>query len=280
MFYGGHVTISRGIINGIKSINSIGGNMIQVFISNPITLNYKNKYSEVEFEEIRTYIKTTNSKIVIHLPYVLNLAKPNVDKQIKLICEQLTTSESLTSLGCVLHMGKYLELTETDGITNMYNALVKIIDFIEKNKLKTHIIVETPAGQGTEILVTRNNDLTNLANFYNKFTKDQKAHLRICVDTCHIFASGYDLRKKEQVDTFFKEFNKKIGIKYIDLIHLNDSKHDYNSHLDRHEDLCKGKIGCEGIVEFIKNASKYDIPLILETPSSYINEIKLIKTNI
>lgn len=276
MFYGGHVSIAKGILYGLKYMQSIGGNFIQIFLSNPISSKYKNKLSQDDFNDILSFTKISNMKIIIHLPYIINLAKSDNNNAVKLICKQLLVSNLLNSVGCVVHTGKCLKLTQTDCINNMYNTFVSIIDFIQVNKLNTKIILETPANQGTELLT----NIVDLADFYNKFTTKQKKYFKICIDTCHIFASGIDIRSKNNVTSLFKELKKLIGLKNIAVIHLNDSKYDFNSHKDRHEDLGKGKIGTDGLIAVIKLASKYKIPLILETPTNYINDIELIKNNI
>ncbi len=285
-YYGAHISIKDGIIKAIDEIIELGGNMIQIFISNPVSTKYtidNNKFNQKNCDLIKQKLIDTNSKIVIHLPYVINLAKPLCPSPkecwwIDMICKQLTVSHSINSIGCVVHVGKHLDLTPLEGTENMYNALKYVIEFIKSNNLKTYIILETGAGQGSELLTTKNNSLEDFANFYNKFTDDDKNYIKICVDSCHIFAAGYDIRETSQVDTFFNDFDRMIGIKNMALIHLNDSKSICGSCVDRHEDLGLGKIGLNGLTHFIKNALTNKIPLILETPSGYNNEINLIKS--
>jgi deoxyribonuclease-4 len=284
-YYGGHMSITKGIVSAISDINEIGGNMIQIFISSPMMLNSKidmKKYSSNIVEQIKNKCIETNSKIVIHLPYVINLAKP-LDyenpletKWIKIIVEQLNVSDLIGSLGCVIHVGKYTGQTEAEGLDNMFKALKLIINYIINNNLNTYIILETAAGQGTELIPTKNNSLSSFGDFYNKFTNEEKQHIKICVDTCHIFAAGYDIREKLMVKTFFDQFNEIIGLENLALIHLNDSKKTCGSCVDRHENLGEGCIGLEGLRHFIRYAIYYKIPIVLETPSDYINELKLI----
>lgn len=285
-YYGGHMSIKNGIPTAIKEINELGGNMIQIFLSNPISTKFsidKLKWNEKKCQEIVSTLKLVDSKIVIHLPYVINLAKPlpipsdmNKCWWINMICDQLLISDLINSIGCVVHVGKHLDLTVSEGIDNMYAGLKYVIEFIKDHGLNSKIILETAAGQGSELLKTHNNSLDDLANFYNHFSDEDKMIIKICVDTCHIFAAGYDIRQKLQVKTFFDEFNNLIGIQHIALIHLNDSKSDCGSCVDRHENLGIGKIGLQGLRHFIRYAVYYKIPTILETPSNYDSELKLI----
>ena len=296
-YFGGHMSITNGIVSAISDINEIGGNMIQIFISSPMMLNSNidmKKFSPKIIEQIKNKCIETDSKIVIHLPYVINLAKPleftQVDseqnksvqnksvqnKSVKLIMKQLEISHLIGSIGCVVHVGKYTGQTEAEGLENMYNSLKLIIDYIRDNNLNTHIILETSAGQGTELLPTKNNSLNDLAEFYSRFTSDDKNYIKICVDTCHIFAAGYDIRNKEMVKLFFDQFHEAIGLENLALIHLNDSKKTCGSCVDRHENLGMGCIGIEGLRHFIRYAIYYKIPTVLETPSNYVGELQLI----
>jgi len=281
-YYGAHMSIKKGIISTIDEIIEFGGNMLQIFISNPISIKFESKYTDIQCNQIKQKLKDTNTKLVIHLPYVINLSKPVIKLEdtwwIKMTCTQLIISDKMGSIGCVVHVGKHLDLTIYEGIENMYNALIYIINFIIDNKLDTFIILETASGQGTELITTKNNSLEDFSKFYNKFTLDQKKYLRICIDTCHIFAAGFDITNRNKVKTFFDDFHRLIDIKYICLIHLNDSKSDCGSCVDRHENLGMGKIGIEGLRNFIRYGSYYKIPIILETPSAFKNEIQLIKT--
>jgi deoxyribonuclease IV len=283
-YFGGHMSIKNGIPSAITEMNELGGNMIQVFISNPMSTKYtinKTTYNEKSCQLIRSTLDSTDSKLVVHLPYVINLAKPlppDMSKcwWTKMICEQLIVSDLIGSIGCVVHVGKHLDLTVTEGLDNMYNSLKYVVDFIKERKLSSYIILETAAGQGSELLKTRDSSLEDFAHFYNRFDSEDKNHLKICVDTCHIFAAGYDIRHKEQVKNFFDEFNSLIDMKNIALIHLNDSKSDCGSCVDRHEILGCGKIGINGLRHFIRYAIYYKIPTVLETPSDYVSELELI----
>lgn len=284
-YYGAHMSIKNGIITAIDEINELGGNMIQIFVSNPMSkaeVNMK-KYNQIAVTRIRNKLTETNSKIVIHLPYVINLAKPLPPNPIeswwiKMICNQLDVSELIGSIGCVVHVGKALELLETDAIDNMYNGLKFVIDYLKSKNMSTWIILETAAGQGTELITTKNNSLEEFSSFYNRFSEEDKNYIKICVDTCHIYAAGYDISTEEEVRTFFQEFDEQIGLDNLGLIHLNDSKlgNSCGCCVDRHANLGKGMIGLVGLKEFIRLGLYHKIPIILETPDGYVEEIKMI----
>ena len=281
-YYGAHMSIKNSIQFAIDEIIEYEGNLLQIFISNPMSTKSNIKLTDSECKNIKNKLTDRDCRIVIHLPYVINLSKPILRLAdawwIKMICDQLLISHKIGSIGCVVHVGKHMDLTIDEGIQNMYNSLVFVIDYIIECELDTFIILETAAGQGTELITTKNNSLVDLAEFYNKFSIKQKKHLKLCVDTCHIFAAGFDITNSNKVECFFDDFDNMIGIEHIALIHLNDSKSCCGSCVDRHENLGMGKIGIEGLRSFIRYGVYYKIPIILETPNQFINEIRLINT--
>ena len=283
-FYGAHFSISKGIYKTIDNALEYNCNMIQIFVSNPMGRSNDNKidYYLKESDKIQEYLKEKDMKIVIHAPYILNLAKiPEFGKNeswwIKALWKELLISHYIGSLGVVFHVGKYLDLTILNAKMNMYKTLKYLINKMKDDKLETYLILETSAGQGTELFASRDNDISEFSDFYHMFTKQEKKYLKICVDTCHIFTAGYDIRTKKQVNNFFNTFNSLIGLEHLVLIHLNDSKSELSQNVDRHANLGQGKIGLNGLKQVIKIAKQFNIPTILETPESSQDEINLIK---
>lgn len=283
-YYGAHFSISKGLYKAIDNALEYDCNMLQVFVSNPMGRSNDTKidYYLKESDKIQEYLEEKDMKIVIHAPYILNLAKiPEFGKNeswwLKALWKELLISHYISSLGVVFHVGKYLDLTILDGKMNMYKSIKYLINKMKEDKLKTYLILETSAGQGTELFATRDDDISEFVKFYNMFTKQEKKYLKICVDTCHIFTAGYDIRTKKQVNNFFNTFNTLIGIEHLVLIHLNDSKSELSQNVDRHENLGQGKIGLNGLKQVIKIAKQFNIPTILETPDSSQDEINLIK---
>jgi deoxyribonuclease-4 len=177
----------------------------------------------------------------------------------------------------VLHLGKSLDIDINIALNNMYSSLLYISNKLKDIDIK--ILLETSSGQGSEMCIK----LEDLSKFMNKLLKNKNKHISekfgICIDTCHIFNAGYDLNNG--IIEYLNEFDEKIGLKNIKLIHLNNSKNIVNSRLDRHENLEYGKINISAIKEFIKFAKKLDIPFILETPDLYIKEdIEFVEKNL
>jgi deoxyribonuclease-4 len=271
-YYGSHVGISKhGIIGAIDEIIKYNGNLIQIFITNP-KARITTKRSDEELATVNHYAKYSKVNIVIHAPYLLNFAHEFKKNSwvITSLIDHLNTCAKLGAMGVVVHSGKYLDLDKSDAIENMYQNFKYVLKETPEN---TKILLETPASQGTEL----GGRLEEFRIIYNKFSEEDKKRLRICCDTAHLFASGYDLSKPTKIKEFIKTFDRLIGWKYVDLIHLNDSKTKLNSHLDRHELLDEGNIGLKGLSLIIKFAYKAGIPLVLETPGGYPVELGIIK---
>ena len=159
----------------------------------------------------------------------------------------------------------------------MYSSLLYIHEQTKKYQ-NVRIILETPSGQGTEMLT----NIEDFCNFMKKFYlhPDLSVHERfgICIDTCHVFVAGHDIRTQHNINTLFSTIDKIIGIQKIKLCHINDSKNILNSKIDRHENIGKGFLGKESIIKIVKFIKKLQIPIILETPIEYLErDYKFIK---
>jgi deoxyribonuclease-4 len=276
-YYGRHMSIKNGISVAIQNIIDIGGNCLQIFISSPVNGKISKEIINLYMVQgyiIKTILKEKNIKLFIHSPYTFNFAKSIIHNNwfncywITSFIKELEIADAIGAVGCVIHVGKYLNLNIETAINNMYISLCFIIEQIIIKKINSIIILETGAGQGTELFSSENTSLNNFFDFYNKFTLHQKKYIKLCVDTCHIFSAGYNISKPNLVIDFFINFQKQIGIEHLVLIHLNDSKREYNSHVDRHENIGQGKIGINGLKMFTFLSYMLNIPIILETPKN------------
>jgi len=274
-YVGAHINRDKTIVKTMENIKNAGGNALQIFISNPrsTALTDISKYNSVS-HEIKEYLKENDFKLVIHSPYVINVASEfkngkrtlTIDEcyWIKTIINQLEISDLIGSIGVVLHVGKHVKLSYNDGLENMKTAIKYVLNDISTKKLNTKLILETPAGQGTELLT----DLKDFIKFYNSFTKDEQKYLGICLDTAHTWALGYDL--DEAYDILFSKSNAKN----ITLIHLNNSLVKKGARKDRHATILDGMIPNDKMNDFIKSIKKNKTVIILETPSTnYDKEI-------
>lgn len=200
--------------------------------------------------------------LVIHAPYIINLANNlNKDKylfSINFLCEELNRANMLGVKKVVLHPGSFTSLSLDDGINNIINALNLVI----KPNLDVSICLETMAGKGTEVGFK----LEQIKRIIDGVKYNDK--LMVCLDTCHLNDSGYDI---SNFNKFLDEFDKIIGIEKIGCVHVNDSKNVLNSRKDRHENIGFGTIGFDSLINVIYNERIENVPKILETP--YINKL-------
>jgi deoxyribonuclease-4 len=258
---GAHVSISGSIANAITNASKRECSAFQVFTSNPrgwhakdltddgIT-NYKNNLSQSNIDRFAT---------VAHMPYLPNLSSPEISVYEKSIHTMIREVERCDKLGIpylVTHLGSHKGTGEDKGIQRLVGALTEVA----KTNKDVTILLENTAGQKNSV----GSDFTQLAEIF--FGLKPASRFGICIDTCHAFAAGYDLRNKKNVKDVFEKFDSEIGLKHIKIIHLNDSKGELGCHLDRHEHIGLGHIGEAGLSQVVKLANKNKIPIILETP--------------
>jgi deoxyribonuclease-4 len=270
MNIGAHIPKEKTIIKTLENIKENDGNVLQLFTTNPRSLTiYDNSKYLKESHLIKKYCKINNINIIVHSPYVLNIAKPfklgkkDIDIIDTLIFNDITTANIINAIGYIIHVGKSLNNDIEDSLLIMKNNIKNIIAVMLEYNIRTKLILETPAGQGTELL-TDFNDFINF--YYLYFTDSEREVFKLCIDTCHIWNAGYELN----------EILKLIPNKDdIICIHLNNSKTIKGSRVDRHETIFKGKIEPIELKRFAKEFEKSYI--ILEKPDiEYNKEINYI----
>lgn len=272
---GRHVSIGKNLVDSIDYAKDIGCTFFQIFLGSPRSAN-RIKRSQEELLGFKKKLKENKMKMVIHGSYIINLCHPKTrssyDSMIQCLVSDLKISSVFGSrcLGVIIHMGKNIpsdKLTEKEAIKNYVKSLKKILSITPEN---SNIILETGASQGNEIC----SDIEGLAIIYHLLTKEEQLRVKFCIDTCHIWSTGYDISTEKKVIKFFKEFNKEVNGE-ISCIHFNDSKKELGSCVDRHENIGQGYINNEGLIGVSKYAYKNNIPVVLETP--FVNDKDAIK---
>lgn len=195
------------------------------------------------------------SKVVVHAPYIVNLANDDEVKfnfAVQFLKEELKRCAKLGIKKVVLHPGSHVGLGIDKGIENIAKGLNLVL-----GEEDVTILLETMAGKGSEV----GSKLEEIRQIIDLV--DDKKHIGVCIDTCHLSDAGYDISK---FDEFLDEFDKIIGIERIGCVHVNDSKNEIGSHKDRHENIGFGKIGFETLIKIIYNERLENVPKILETP--------------
>ena len=259
--YGAHIShYPNELSDEVDRINNIGANLVQLFVD-PL---FKD---QTVYSNLKKKLKNMNMFSVVHASYTINLAN-NWDEYsfwITQFISEIVLADKVGSFGIVIHMGKRLDLPKEIAYNNMYSSLLHIHNKTKKNS-NVKIFLETPCGQGSEICYK----IEDFAYFFKKFSlnrnKDVQDRFRLCIDTAHIWAAGYNISTIPTINIYLDSFEELIGIKYIGLIHLNDSKRELGSNVDRHENIGKGYIGENGLKYFSEFFKKYNVPIVLETP--------------
>ncbi len=278
IYLGSHISMaSPDFFKGtVEKALKFGENAFMFYTGAPQSVK-KTPLEKCKINEGIELIKKSNidlSNVVVHAPYIINLANPEPSKHtfaVNLLIEELKRTNAFGSKILVLHPGSTLGLNYESAI----NALVFGLDeALEAANNDVIICLETMAGKGNEIGKTFEelNLIINKCKFSNK--------LGVCFDTCHVNDAGYNLK---DIDNILALFDEKIGLEKLKVMHLNDSKNIIGSHKDRHENIGFGTIGFDTLLKYVYNDKLANIPKILETPyvngvSPYKNEIEMIKS--
>ena len=261
MQVGCHVSASGSIDKSVDNAVERNCSAFQIFTRSPRSWHAKDLTKEV-IDAFKSKLK--DSKIdrfatCAHMPYLPNLATPKDDAFEKSVNTLINEVERCAQLGIpylVTHLGSHLGTGEEAGIKKLVEALTKA----GQTKNDVMILLENTAGQKNSV----GSDFKQLGEIFKQLKPGKK--FGVCIDTCHAFVAGYDLRTADKVKETFKEFDKHVGIENLKILHLNDARGEIGCNLDRHYHLGLGGIGEEGITSVVKFANKKKIPIILETP--------------
>lgn len=260
-FVGAHVSASGGVFNAVANALSIGAKAFALFTKNQRQWNGK----ELDSDTIDKFKKALDSSGILpkyvlpHDSYLINLGHPEDDQREKSMDAFLDEVQRCELLGLDrlnFHPGSHLKkISEDECLSKISEAMN-----ITLNKTKgVSLVIENTAGQGSNLGWR----FEHLAQIIDKV--EDKSRVGVCIDTCHMFSAGYDIRTREAYDKTWSEFDKIIGFKYLMGMHINDSKAKFGSHVDRHHSLGKGEIGLDAFRFIMNDKRMNDIPLILET---------------
>jgi deoxyribonuclease IV len=261
---GFHVSIAGGISNSVNNAKKLGCTAFQIFTRNPRgwavnpiprseVLSFKNRLATSGIEK---------TSVVVHMPYLPNLSGPPGEfyqRSVKTLKEEMQRCEFLGISYLVIHLGSHMGKGSKSGIDQLINALGTACAH-SKSPNGVVVLLENNAGYRNNV----GGKLEELRLILDKLNNTERFGL--CIDTCHLFASGYDLRTYESVNMVIEKIEDIIGLQALKVIHLNDSKGPLGSNLDRHEHIGLGSIGRMGIAAFINHATIKALPIIMETP--------------
>lgn len=258
---GVHVSIAGGLDKAVDRAKERGCNVFQIFSSNPRGWKSRPIYVE-EAESFAARFKESGLDLAVdHMPYLPNLASPKPDvyaKSVQALANELGRCQVLGIPYLVTHMGSHLGAGREKGIERIVEALETVFYSVENEVV---LLLENTAGTKNSM----GGSFQDIAAILDCFGT-RKARLGVCLDTCHLFAAGYELRTQEGLDKTLDKFRSSIDPERLKLLHLNDCRGDLGSHLDRHEHIGLGRIGETGFRAILSRPALCRLPMILETP--------------
>lgn len=278
-YVGAHVSASGGVFNAPLNAIAIGAKAFALFTKNQRQWNAKelDKTTVDKWFETLEKSKIQVKHILPHDSYLINLGHPEIDareKSLESFIGEIKRCEILGLDRLNFHPGSHLrKISEEECL----NAIAQSLNYALDATKGVKMVIENTAGQGSNM----GYKFEHLAYIIDKI--EDKSRVGVCIDTCHMFTAGYDIRTREAYDKTWDEFDKIVGRKYLMGMHINDSKPDLGSKVDRHDSLGVGKIGWDAFTFIMNDERMEDIPLILETINEEIwaeeiaNLYKLVK---
>ncbi len=277
MYYlGAHVSASGGVHNAVINAKSIGANAFALFTKNqkqwrvpPFTPEQIQLFKDAMVES-----DFTAEQVLAHDGYLINLGNPDTEKRrisVNAFIDEMQRVQILGLDRLNFHPGAHLKLISPEE--SMLLIAQGIDEALEETE-GVYAVVETTAGQGSAL----GRSFEELAWIIEKMKNQTR--VGVCIDTCHIFAAGYDIRTYEGFMSTMQDFDRILGLDKLMGMHLNDAKSTYGSKVDRHAPLGEGNLGLEPFKAIMNNSHFENIPLILETtdPDLWSQEIGMLKT--
>ncbi|MEO0082841.1 MAG: deoxyribonuclease IV [candidate division WOR-3 bacterium] len=260
MRFGFHISIGGGFKKVVEKAVKKQCQTIQLFSRNPRGW----EFGQLDKDDVLAFqsaVKDNDiSPVFVHMPYLPNLASSNKDlfkKSLQSLITELQRTEMLGAQFLVMHVGSRLNAAEEVAIKNVSNGINQAFSKIDNAVI---LLLENTAGMGTEI----GYNFSQIQEIIDQI--EEKDRVGIVIDTAHIFEAGYPIHTKEGLNKTLKECDELIGLKRLHLLHLNDSKTDLGSRIDRHWHIGEGKIGLDGFKNIINHPLLKHLPGIMETP--------------
>jgi deoxyribonuclease IV len=258
---GAHMSIGGGVHRAIERSRSIDCTAMQIFVKNNMQW-FARPLLQEEISAFLDHAQRQELQVAFaHANYLINLAATNpqfLANSIRALSEELVRADQLELPFLVMHPGAHLGAGEAAGLAKIIESIDQV--FAGLPKIKTRIALETTAGQGSCL----GDRFEHLAAIIANVREPER--LCVCLDTAHVFEAGYDLSSEAAVRKTFREFDRVVGLDRLAAIHLNDSKTERGSRVDRHEHIGKGKIGLDAFRFIMRDRRFRNIPKVLETP--------------
>jgi deoxyribonuclease-4 len=263
MKLGAHLSVAGGFTNAINKATTIGGNCLQIFSCSPRSWSFTRLSDQQKDEFINLKRKLNISPIYFHASYLVNLANSSKGGTISKnsLIHELKLASQLGIKGSIIHLGSLKEDNPQTTLNETIYSYETLIDSIKE------VIAKTPEDTLFIIENAGNKKIGQKIVQIEKIIKDvDSQRVRVCLDTCHLYSAGYDISSKTKLDNFIHMFDSLIGLKKLEVIHLNDSRDLLNTGRDRHENIGEGTLGLETFRLLLNHPKLKHVPFIIETP--------------
>jgi len=261
MKLGVHVSSAGKLVEAVRRAEAVGCETFQIFTSNPKGWDFRVRTEEEILEYKKELTQSGIGPVYGHLIYLANLASNNpyiYTNSLNGLISGLVLAKNSGFAGVICHIGSHGGRGSKDGIARVSAALKQALATTQE---QVDVILETDAGAGSHLG-------SNFAEIGAIIKKTGSEHIKVCLDTCHVYAAGYDIATDEGLEKTMAEFKVEIGLDRLAVIHLNDSKGTLGSHLGRHEEIGKGEIGLSAFERIVNHSDFVDLPGIVETPDN------------
>ena len=259
MKLGAHVSTSGGIDKAVDRGQEIGAETIQLFVSSPQSWAFRAIDPDVGSSFKEKVFSSDISPVFLHCIYLVNLGtdkKENLSKSIQALINYVKAASIIGAKGVIFHAGSHGGRGFDQVFAQVINSLEQVLTEIPSD---VNLVLENSAGMGQHI----GSSFQEIGNMIKAVGSSQ---FRVCLDTQHLFAAGYNIARVDEIARVMDEFDSKIGLERIVAVHANDSKREFSSGVDRHENIGEGYIGLEGFRTIMSHKAFDDVPFFLEVP--------------
>ncbi len=259
--FGAHLSIAGGMDRAVARAVEVGAECLQLFVKSPSQWRFA-PLADAEVRRFQAAAKGADLRpLVGHASYLVNLASPDdrlLERSRRCLLAEWDRAERLGLVGLVVHPGAHMGAGEAAGLERIARSL----DWLHARRPRhaSRILLETTAGAGT-VLGGRFEHLGHLVR-----ATEAGARLGLAIDTCHLWAAGYDLRTRAALDETLARLDEAVGLARLAVVHTNDARGERGSGLDRHEHIGRGKLGREAFRALVRHPALASLPFILETP--------------
>lgn len=259
MRLGAHVSAAGGISKAVERIVAIGGNCLQIFVSSPRGWR-KTEISDEEVEKFKAGLAAQDiGPVFIHGLYLANIATSQAElreKSIDALAHALRVADRIGAQGVIYHTGSKKDGDLAEALENATSAMQEIL---KRAPGSSQLIIEGASGQQGALG-------SPFAELGQMLRASASSRVKVCLDTCHMFQAGHDVRTRQAIDQSLAEFDREVGLEHLVVMHANDAKKPLGSGLDRHENIGQGEIGTVAFKTLLHDPRLSHLPWILEVP--------------